>query len=161
MSDRIVTNPVQMEANWRVAMSGLANLFLTLHHTFSAPMALGPTELLIYATIAVANVQKLMRERCIPPGYSATEILPREWVVPISRNAVASATGLPRETVRRHVARMIDSGLLIEDARGGVTTAIGMIQDQGLEPLLAGLLAEFTRTTESLLRSGVIEVRPG
>ena len=142
MSERIVTNPAQMAAHWRVAMSGLANLFLTMHRTFSAPMGLGPTELLIYATIAVANVQKLMRERCIPPGYSATEILPREWVVPISRNAIAS-------------------GLLIEDARGGVTTAIGMIQDQGLEPLLAGLLAEFTRTTESLLRTGVIEVQPG
>jgi hypothetical protein len=159
MNERIVTNPAQMAAHWRVAMSGLANLFLTMHRTLSAPMDLGPTELLIYATIAVANVQKLMRERCIPPTHSGTAILPREWVVPISRNAIASATGLPRETVRRHVARMIASGLLIEDARGGVTTAIGMIQDQGLEPLLAGLLAEFTRTTESLLRTGVIEVQ--
>ena len=161
MSEHIVTNPAQMAANWRVAMSGLTNLFLTIHRTLSSTMDLGPTELLIYATIAVANVQKLMRERCIPPGYSGTEVLPREWVVPISRNAIASATGLPRETVRRHVARMIASGLLVEDARGGVTVAIGMIQDQGLEPLLAALLAEFTRTTEGLLRNGVIEVQPG
>jgi hypothetical protein len=159
MSERIVTNPAQMAANWRVAMSGLANLFLAMHRTLAAPMALGPTELLIYATVAVANVQKLMRERCIPPAHSGTEILPREWVVPISRNAIASASGLPRETVRRHVARMIVSGLLVEDARGGVTTAIGMIQDQGLEPVLAALLVEFTRTTESLLRGGVIEVQ--
>ena len=159
MSERIVTNPAEMAAHWRVAMSGLANLFLAMHRTLSTPMALGPTELLIYVTIAVANVQKLMRERSIPPGYGATDILPREWVVPISRNAIASASGLPRETVRRHVARMIVSGLLIEDERGGVTTAVGMIQDQGLEPLLEALLAEFTRTTEGLLRSGVIEVR--
>src|SRR3569832_1452080 len=161
MSDHIVTNPAQMAANWRVAMSGLANLFLTLHRTLSAPMGLGPTELLIYATLAVANVQKLMRERCIPPAHSGTEILPREWVVPISRNAIASATGLPRETVRRHVARMIAAGLLVEDARGGVTTPIGMIQNHGLEPVLATLLAEFTRTAEGLLRSGAIEVQAG
>lgn len=161
MSEHIVTNPAQMAANWRVAMSGLTNLFLAMHRTLSSTMGLGPTELLIYATIAVANVQKLMRERCIPPGYSGTEVLPREWVVPISRNAIASATGLPRETVRRHVARMIASGLLVEDSRGGVTVAIGMIQDQGLEPLLAALLAEFTRTAEGLLRNGVIEVQPG
>jgi CRP-like cAMP-binding protein len=140
-------------------MSGLANLFLAMHRTLSAPMALGPTELLIYVTIAVANVQRLMRERCIPPGCSGTDILPREWVVPISRNAIASATGLPRETVRRQVAGMIASGLLIEDERGGVTTAIGMIQDQGLEPLLEAVLAEFTRTAEALLRTGVIAVR--
>ena len=161
MSEHIVTNPAQMAANWRVAMSGLTNLFLTMHRTMSSTMGLGPTELLIFATVAVANVQKLMRERCIPPGFSGTDVLPREWVVPISRNAIASATGLPRETVRRHVARMIASGLLVEDPRGGVTSAIGMIQDQGLEPLLAELLAEFTRTTEWLLRGGVIEVQPG
>jgi len=140
MSARIVTNPAEMSAHWRVAMSGLANLFLAMHRTLSAPMALGPTELLIYVTIAVANVQRLMRERCIPPGCSGTDILPREWVVPISRNAIAS-------------------GLLIEDERGGVTTAIGMIQDQGLEPLLEAVLAEFTRTAEALLRTGVIAVR--
>lgn len=159
MSEHVVTNSAKMAANWRVAMSGLCNLFLTMHRTLSAPMDLGPTELLVYVTIAIANVQRLMRERCIPPGYSGTEILPREWVVPISRNAISSATGLPRETVRRHVAKMIESGLLVEDARGGVTSAVGMIQNNGLEPLLASLLAEFTRTAESLLRSGVIEVR--
>ena len=89
MSERIVTNSAQMAANWRVAMSGLTNLFVTMHRALSTPMALGPTELLIYATIAVANVQKLMRERSIPSGFSGTDILPREWVVPISRNAIA------------------------------------------------------------------------
>ena len=55
MSERIVTNPAQMAANWRVAMSWLANLFVTMHRTLSTPMALGPTELLVYAKI-VAKV---------------------------------------------------------------------------------------------------------
>ncbi|MEG3145079.1 hypothetical protein U1839_10500 [Sphingomonas sp. RT2P30] len=161
MSEHVVTNPAEMATHWRVAMSSLANLFLTMHRTLAAPMSLGPTELLIYTTIAVANVQKLMRERSIPSGRGATEILPREWVVPISRNAIASATGLPRETVRRHVARMVEAGMLIQDERGGVTTPIGMISNFGLEPLLEALLTEFARAAEGLLRAGVIEIQPG
>lgn len=161
MSEHVVTNPAEMATHWRVAMSSLANLFLTMHRTLAAPMALGPTELLIYTTIAVANVQKLMRERSIPAGHRATDVLPRAWVVPISRNAIASATGLPRETVRRHISRMVEAGMLIEDERGGVTTPVGVIGTFGLEPMLETLLTEFTRTAEGLLRAGVIEIQPG
>jgi hypothetical protein len=158
MSDRIASNPLKMAENWRVAMSALTNLFLTTHRTLAQATPGGPTELLIYVTVSVANVQKLMRERCIPAGFAATEVLPREWVVPISRNAIATASGLPRETVRRHVARMIETGLLIEDPRGGVTLPIGVIKDRGLEPLLEALLTDFARSAEALLRIGVIEI---
>ena len=158
MSDRIVTNPAKMAEYWRVAVSSLINLFLTMHRTLSEATPIGPTELLIYSTVSVANVQKLMRERTIPPGFAGTEILPREWVVPISRNAIATASGLPRETVRRHVARMIENGLLIEDPRGGVTLPVGVIKDRGLERFLEGLLTNYARSAEELLRIGVIRI---
>lgn len=158
MSDRVVTNPVKMTENWRVAMFTLSNLFLTTHRAYSVTGSIGPTELLIYVTVSVANVQKLMRERCIPGAFAATAVLPREWVVPMSRNAIATASGLPRETVRRHVIKMIEAGLLIEDQRGGVTPPPGMIKDRGLEPLLESVLTEFVRTAQMLLRAGVIEI---
>lgn len=159
MSDRVATNPVKMAENWRVAMTALTNLFLTLHRTMTEAAPIGPTELLIYITVSVANVQKLMRERVIPECYAATEILPREWVVPISRNAIATASGLPRETVRRRVAAMIETGMLIEDPRGGVTVPVGVIKDRGYEPLLEAMMTDFARTAEALLRIGVIEIQ--
>ncbi|WP_374143037.1 hypothetical protein [Sphingomonas sp.] len=159
MTVRIATNPQKMEANWRVAMFGIANLFLSTERAFtSGTVPISPSELLIYLTVCVANVQKLMRERTIPDQFTATSILPREWVVPISRNAIASATGLPRETVRRQVEKMIKRGLLIEDCRGGVTPPAGVIDLLGLGPMLAPLLAEFTKTAEQLARIGVIEI---
>jgi hypothetical protein len=159
MGDRVATNPVKMAENWRVAMTALSNLFLTTHRTMTQAAPIGPTELLIYVTVSVANVQKLMRERVIPECYAATEILPREWVVPISRNAIATASGLPRETVRRRVAAMIESGMLIEDPRGGVTLPVGVIKDRGYEPLLEAMMTDFARTAETLLRIGVIEIQ--
>ncbi len=159
MAVHIATNPEKMNSHWRVAMFGIANMFLGTHRAFtSSDIDISPTELLIYLTVCVANVQKLMRERSIPDGFTATEILPREWVVPISRNAIASSTGLPRETVRRQVEKMISRGLLIEDDRGGVTPPPGMIAILGLEPMLEPLITEFTKTAEQMLRIGVIEV---
>ncbi len=159
MAVRIATNPDKMSANWRIAMFGVANMFLATQRAFSSgPVPMGPTEILIYLTVCVANVQKLMRERSVPDHFSATAVLPREWVIPISRNAIASATGLPRETVRRQVEKMIERGLLVEDPRGGVTPPPGVIDILGLEPMLEPIVAEFTKTAEQLARLGVIEV---
>lgn len=157
--DTIQTVPDKMSANWRVAMYSLVNLFVCSHQTLSlnGKGTLSPVALLIYATVSIANVQKLMRERTVPSALAATTILPREWVVPISRSAIASATGLPRETVRRQVAQMIKADLLMEDERGGVTVVPGMIDTLELEPLLNLLLTDFARTAERLLRLGVIE----
>lgn len=157
MAVRVETVPDQMTANWRIAMFCLSNMFLSIDRAFSrSNHQLNPTELLIYLTICVGNVQKLMRERSIPEGFSATATLPREWVVPISRNAIASSTGLPRETVRRQVQKLIERNLLIEDERGGVTPPPGVIGMLGLEPILEPLLTEFCRTAEQLYRIGVI-----
>lgn len=159
MSERVVTNPAKIDENWRVAVCSLMNLYLTMQRTMAASTPGGPTELLIYATVAVANVQRLMRERNIPKHLMGTDPVPREWVVPISRNAVATASGLPRETVRRHVARMIEAGLLVDDPRGGVSLPSGVIQQRNLEPFLEGMLTNFARSVDELLRIGVIQVQ--
>ncbi|MBN8814061.1 MAG: helix-turn-helix domain-containing protein [Sphingomonas sp.] len=159
--DRVTTVPDRMATQWRAAMFPLLNLFLSMHRMLSEHEERGPSVLLIYLTVCVGNIQKLMRERNVPDGFVATAVLPREWVVPMSRSAIAAATGLPRETVRRHIGQLVDQGLLIEDPRGGVTIVPGAIQDRGYEPLLEKLLTEFARTNEALLRAGVIEVKPG
>jgi hypothetical protein len=148
-----------MTEQWRSAMFPLLNMFLATHRIMSEHETMNPSMLLIYVTVVTGNIQKLMRERNVPPEFSSTAVLPREWVVPMSRSAIAAATGLPRETVRRHIAQLVERGVLIEDPRGGVTITPGAIQSRGYEPLLEKLLTEFARTADVLLRSGVIEAR--
>jgi len=159
LATTITTNSAKMAENWRVAMTALCNQFLAMQRALSAAGGLGPTETLIYLTISVANVQRLMRERTIPPELCGTVPLPREWVVPISRNAIASATGLPRETVRRQVAKMIERGILVEDPRGGVTPPADIISAGNYEPILEGLMTEFARTVDVLCRTGALAIR--
>ncbi|HEX4696011.1 helix-turn-helix domain-containing protein [Sphingomonas sp.] len=158
--DRVATVPGRMSAHWRTAMFPLLNMFLSTHRIMSEHETMNPSMLLIYVTVVTGNIQKLMRERNVPPEFTATAVLPREWVVPMSRSAIAAATGLPRETVRRHIAQLIERGVLIEDPRGGVTIVPGAIQDRGYEPLLEKLLTEFARAADVLLRAGVIEAGP-
>jgi hypothetical protein len=54
---------------------------------------------------------------------------------------------------------MIETGMLIEDPRGGVTVPVGVIKDRGYEPLLEAMLTDFARTAEALLRIGVIDIQ--
>lgn len=54
----------------------------------------------------------------------------RGWV---SRRAVAEATGLPRETVRRKMANLAEKGLIIEDASGCIRVRNDGWEQQGLE----------------------------
>lgn len=157
-NERVTTVPAKMAEHWRVAMFTLGNLYLANHRTMSAHGGLSPVELLIYVTVGNGNVQKLMREREIPTRYAATAVLPRDLVIPISRNAIATATGLPRETVRRQVAKMIERGLFYEDPRGGVTLPVGVIDDFDLAPMLDTLLTNFARAAQTLARCGVIEI---
>ncbi len=161
MAVRITTNPERADAMWRVTGYAMCNLFLTMQQGFtSGGLKLGPVELQIFVTVAVANIQKLMRERTVPPEHSGKDALPAEFIVPISRNAIASATGLPRETVRRQVEKLIARGVLVEDPRGGVRTVPDMVTKLGLGETMDPILAEFARAADALLRQGILEAHP-
>ncbi|MFM9827485.1 MAG: hypothetical protein ACKVOB_01910 [Sphingomonas sp.] len=159
MTVRVATHPDQFMANWRIVMFSMGKLFLAMQDSMARRSGMSPNELLIYVTVNIANTQKLMRERSIPPEFYANAVLPREWVVPISRNAIASATGLPRETVRRQIGKMIEQGMLIEDPRGGVTPPIGVVQDLAFAPVLETLVSEFARAADAMMRVGVLEAK--
>jgi predicted ArsR family transcriptional regulator len=44
--------------------------------------------------------------------------LPPELAVPMSRRAIARVTGIPTETVRRHVESMVERGILVSTPKG-------------------------------------------
>ncbi len=159
MTMRVVTHPDQFMPNWRIIMFSMGKLLLSMQDSMARRSGMTPNELLIYVTVNVANTQKLMRERSIPREFYATSVLPREWVVPISRNAIASATGLPRETVRRQVGKMIEQGLLVEDPRGGVTPPVGVLQNLAVASIVETLVSEFARAADAMMRVGVLEAK--
>ncbi|PZQ59418.1 MAG: hypothetical protein DI570_16220 [Phenylobacterium zucineum] len=103
-------------------MSGLVigkDLLLELIEATRGPLDSLDTMLLV--TIVQANIAPLMTNPALEASYAALDQAPPDELRrPISVAAVAGATGLPFETVRRRVARLRDMGVCQIHAEGVV-----------------------------------------
>ncbi len=70
---------------------------------------------------------------------------------PVSRRAIAASTGLPRETVRRKIAQMIERGHLVQE-RGGVRARSGVLGERRNAEFAAVLIREIERSSAELAR---------
>jgi hypothetical protein len=92
--------------------------YLTMHHVIAGHVRLQPVELLILIATTTGNVQRALRPEALPADFRGSKPLPQELVVPMSRRAIARVTGIPTETVRRHVESMVERGILVSTRRG-------------------------------------------
>ena len=111
--------------------------------------------ILIYWSVVVASVGRLLRnedqQRLIEGGGGP---LPEEDHHPISARAIAEATCLPRETVRRKIAAMVAEGHLHQDSRG-VRTRPGLMDQRHNSEFVALAVREvkkMSHTMEHLLQ---------
>ncbi len=111
---------------------------------------------LIFLTISNRNSEKAMHDpklREIYGSYNTT--IPPEHTLLISRMALARATGLPRETVRRKVAKLVANGWVLE-VPGGLRARPDLNRHaeyiRSLEPQAQNLRRLFTM----LLSSGAL-----
>lgn len=123
--------------------------FLDEIHMLSGPTRLDPAMILIAETVAIGTM-----ERSFPRNGQRTEGLAAR-ARPMSRRAIALATGLPRETVRRRLARLVELGLLREEA-GGITCSEDFIRG-GREQMVSDMLARHVTLTNQLIAEGLIE----
>jgi DNA-binding IclR family transcriptional regulator len=75
----------------------------------------------------------------------------------ISGRAVAEATGMPRETVRRMLVELVDEGLLVRRPQGRVAVSMSLT-DPDIPALLRRLVDEQLRVLERLRQLGVLQV---
>lgn len=106
------------ERELRLCGFALLNQFLMMHHVIAQHVRLQPTELMILIATTTGNVQRALRPDALPEALRGSKPVPTELVVPMSRRAIARVTGIPTETVRRHVDRMVKRGILVAMPRG-------------------------------------------
>jgi hypothetical protein len=83
---------------------------------------------MIFLAVLEANGRHNVRQPFFREEFAdVRESLPAEMARPVSRQAISESLGMARETVRRKIAALIGKGYLIEDSRGGVITARGVI----------------------------------
>lgn len=153
----LIVNRTQFAAEARPTAYAAANGFLALHAIVSATFAMPPAKLLLYVTIMMAAVQRVMRGNELPEDLRDTTPLPDEHVRYISRRALAAATGMSRETVRRMVIELLAEGLLTEGPRGGLAARAGLLAQPHVTKGLAALVTEYCAIANRMMKLGVLE----
>jgi len=113
-------------ANGLIVMEGLLRIMRAAGDTYGHDYE----AVLIYWSVVTASVGRFLRNDDLITLIESGGPLPEEAHHPISARAIAEATGLPRETVRRKIAALVADGHLAQDSRG-VRTRPGLLEQRG------------------------------
>jgi hypothetical protein len=144
------------ERELRRAAYTLLNHYMTMHQVIAEHLRLPPVEQLILIATTTGNVQRVLRPDAIPDAVRGRAPLSAGLVVPMSRRAISRVTGIPTETVRRHVARMVARGVL-RSTPGGVLAPSRLAEDWALAAVLR-LVESHATCTERLVSLGALSL---
>lgn len=145
-----------LDGKRRLAAFHTGNHFVIESRLLSDATGLDPVMLLILSTIAVGSVQRTMRAGDLDARCKSGEPLEDGHFRPMSRRLIAQATGLPRETVRRRVAQLIEMGFIQEDGRG--VKSMNIISDPRMVSAVEQVLKHQVLITNALIAEGVFRV---
>jgi biotin operon repressor len=154
---RLSLDPDEFGRRQRLALYQIVNVLVNLASDVQKTLKLRPDACQIYMIIAVSAVQKYARE---PSGgaHDGVDPLPLQMSGSVSRRRIAEITGIPRETVARHVRHLIERGLVVEVGSGKLVTPPGLLRDIGPTGLPDRLVAEFTKVAQRLAGLGVVRI---
>jgi len=113
-------------ANGLIAIEGLLRILRAAGDTYGHDYE----AILIYWSVAMASVGRILRSGELTVMIGGGGPLSVDSHHSVSARAIAEATGLPRETVRRKIAAMVADGHLAQDSRG-VRTFPPLIEQRG------------------------------
>lgn len=107
---------------------------------------------LVNLALVQANVAHLDR---VSSGYDSIEKAPPdEMRRPVSVLALSAMLGLPYETTRRHVAKMLKTGECVR-AKGGVVVPTAIVENPRRSEMLEANLVNLRRLVRGLRSAGV------
>ncbi len=135
-----------LAANGLIVIEGLLRIMRAAGDTYGHDYE----AILIYWSVVVASVGRFLRSddqvKLIEGGGRP---LPAEEHHPISARAIAEATGLPRETVRRKIAALVADGYLAQDSRG-VRSIPGLLEQRGNGQFISLTSREVKRMAQAM-----------
>lgn len=107
---------------------------------------------LVNLAIVQANVAHLDR---VSSGFDAIDKAPPDEARrPVSVLALSSMLGLPYETTRRHVAKMLATGQCVR-AKGGIMVPTAIVEDRRRSEMLEANLVNLRRLVRGLRSAGI------
>jgi hypothetical protein len=155
---RVSVSAEATQRELRMCGFALLNQYLAMHHVIAEHLELHPVELLILIATTTGNVQRAVRPDALPEVLRGSTPLPPELIVPMSRRAIARVTGIPKETVRRHVDSMVRRGILLSMSRG-VRARPGLADRTAMTAILR-VVELHAACTEQLIKLGALTTHP-
>lgn len=144
-----------VDAKLRLAGFVAVNQILSAGDLLRRTFNLGHEDLLIVLTVGLGNVQRMLRTGDDQGEAASDALVEQHRIIPVSRRAVARATGLPRETVRRRTNAMVETGTLLEWGEG-LRTARRLVISPQVRGAIHELLEQLAGTCRTLQREGML-----
>lgn len=151
---KLNVNQDVLDQKLRFAGYHVMNVFLEIARQIGQNTGLDAASILILATINNASVQRVLRHPEDAEIHTTEQALDASHFHSISRRAVAEATGLNRELVRRKINQLIEAGVVQEDEHGVKTMNVV------LHPLVGksvrSFVAAHTHATNQLIKEDIL-----
>ena len=150
MAQNLDGSPKNLRLKAAIAVQGVLRLFRLAVDYFDGDLE----SVVVYLAIVSANANRFTRgpERA---RYADAVYPPVEARLPVSRRAVAASVGLPRETVRRKSAELIDKGHVVQ-VRGGLLAVSPVLEHGRNREFALEALKVFERVANEVRQSDVL-----
>ena len=142
-------------ANSRLTAIRLAVLMTRCMEMWSGGSRDPETVLILLAVISITS-EKFTRSGLDPDVRALEAYLPLEELQGCNVASIAAATGLNRETARRRVAALIESGALVRTSSGDIALSPERVQQPAALELVRKQVDAVLRFANDLLRDGVL-----
>lgn len=113
---------------------------------------------MILVAVGAITAERLTRAE-LEEEYRAVERpMPADRLAACNVSSLAAATGLNRETTRRKVNALIESGFLVRSEQGVIGFAPGHLQKEHIPNLIRSQLDSLVRTINDLVRDGTVAI---
>ncbi len=116
---------------------------------------------IIAGAAAMVATEGLMRDPSIRQEFANIATVVGDRQRGCNALSIAEATGLPRETVRRKMKRLVDMGILVRRSVGDYIWQPGVLQSAPYRQLMDDLSAETMRLLNDCLEQELFVLEPG
>ncbi len=155
---RLGLDPLSFAQSERVVAYEMANLLLMLNLDLQQRIGLRAQEYQVYLLVVVATVQRFVQSGDAETIHSRRSPLPADLSGAISRRRISEVLGIPLETVRRIVARLLEDGMIEERGRGRLSTRGGTLEGLGEDATPERIVRGFVSTVNTMIRVGAITI---
>jgi len=152
---QLTIDPTSLDANSRLTSIRLAWLILRCMENARSNVGDGDSAMILVAVVAISG-ERLTRGGLDDELRSVSTPLPPGVAGECNVSSIAAATGFNRETTRRKVNGLIDSGYLQRTSDGEIALMPGILARDVTQALARHQIEAITRFVNEALRDGVL-----